>query len=107
MSLVCEKTPNNMKLGKGGDFRIDKNGLMRFRDRVYVLDVPELKKSILEEGMKKKVAEFVYACLTCQKSKIEHQKPLNLMQPLSILEWKWDRVSMDFVTSFPKTTKGM
>ena len=56
--------------------------------------------------MKKEVAGFVYACLTCQKLKIEHQKLLGLMQPLSIPEWKWDSISMDFVTSFPKTTKG-
>lgn len=38
--------------GKQGDFRIDENGVMRFRDRVYVPDVSELKKSIIEEGHK-------------------------------------------------------
>lgn len=47
--------------------------------------------------MKKKIVEFVYACLTCQKLKIEHQKLLGLMQPLIIL---------DFMISLPKTTKG-
>lgn len=56
--------------------------------------------------MKKDVAKFVYSCLNCQKSKIEHQKPPGLMQSLSIPEWKWDSISMDFVTSFPKTYKG-
>ena len=56
--------------------------------------------------MKKEVAEFVYACLTCQKSKIEHQESLDLVKPLSIPEWKWDNISMDFVTSFPKMAKG-
>jgi hypothetical protein len=84
--------------GKGGDFRLGENGVLMFRDRVCVTDVLELKKSILEEGhmsslsihpgatkmyqdlkrlfwwpgMKKEIAEFVYACLVCQKSKIEH-----------------------------------
>ncbi|XP_050890695.1 uncharacterized protein LOC127096125 [Lathyrus oleraceus] len=29
---------------------IDENGMIRFRDRICVPDVPELKKSILEEG---------------------------------------------------------
>jgi hypothetical protein len=33
--------------------------------------------------MKKEVVEFVYACLTCQKTKIEHQTSSGLMQPLS------------------------
>lgn len=35
--------------GKGVDFRIDENGVMRFRDMVCIPDVPELKKIILEE----------------------------------------------------------
>lgn len=81
-----------------------------FENRVCIPDVPEFNKSVLEEGhksglsihpdaikvyqdlkrffrwpsMKKEVVEFVYACLICQKSEIEHQKSLGLMQPLSI-----------------------
>lgn len=82
MSLVCEKTHNNVKLGmlklttgileeirkgqkvnlglidllvlinqgKIGDFTINENGVMSFRGGVCVPDVPELKKSILEES---------------------------------------------------------
>ena len=87
---------NLINQGKGDKFRIDENGAMRFGDRVYVPDVPELKKSILEEGhqsglsihpgatkiyrdlkklfwwsgMNNEIAEFVYAWLTCQKAKI-------------------------------------
>ena len=45
----------------------------------------------------------IYSCLICQKSKIEHQKLSGLMQLLSIPEWKWDSISMDFVSGFPKT----
>lgn len=48
----------------------------------------------------------ILVCLTCQKSNIEHQKALGMMQPLSIPEWKWDNISMDFVTSFPKMMNG-
>jgi len=81
--------------GKGGDFRLDENGILMFRDQVCV---HELKNRILDEGhrsslsihpratkmyqdlkklfwgpgMKKDTTEFVYACLVCQKSKIEH-----------------------------------
>jgi hypothetical protein len=36
--------------GKGGDFRLDENGVLMFRDRVYVPDVLELKRRILDEG---------------------------------------------------------
>ena len=66
----------------------------------------DLKKLFWWPGMKKEVSKFVYACLTCQKSKIEHYKLMGLMQPLSIPEWKWDNVSMDFVSGLPKTAKG-
>lgn len=51
-------------------------------------------------------AEFVYACLACQKSKIEHQKALCLMEPLNIPKWEWDNIFMDFVLGLPKTSKG-
>ena len=63
----------------------------------------DLRKMFWWQGMKKDVAEFVYSCLTCQKSKIEHQKSSGLMQPLSIPEWKWDSISMDFVSGLPRT----
>ena len=47
--------------------------------------------------MKKEVSEFMYACLVCQKAKIEHQRPEGKLQPLEIPQWKWDSISMDFV----------
>ena len=56
--------------------------------------------------MKKNIAEFVYACLVCQKSRIEHQKPSGLMHSLFMPEWKWDGISMDFLGALPKTVKG-
>ena len=53
--------------------------------------------------MKKEIDEFANACLTCQKSKIEHQKPTGKLQPLPIPEWKWDSISMDFVSGLPRS----
>lgn len=55
--------------------------------------------------MKKEIVEFVYACSTCHKSKVEHQKSLSLMQSLSIPEWKWDNILMDFMCGFPWAMK--
>lgn len=56
--------------------------------------------------MNNDVVVFVCSCLNCQKSKIEHQKPYGLMKPLSIIEWKWDSISMDFVVGLSKKAKG-
>lgn len=56
--------------------------------------------------MKREVAEFVSKCLVCQQVKAPRQKPAGLLQPLSVPEWKWENVSMDFISGLPKTLKG-
>ena len=48
--------------------------------------------------MKQNVGDFVQRCLTCQQVKAEHHKPAWLLQPLEVAEWKWEHVTMDFVT---------
>nr|GFD30247.1 hypothetical protein [Tanacetum cinerariifolium] len=37
--------------------------------------------------------------------KIEHQRASGLLQLLNILVWKWDEISMDFVTGLPRTQR--
>ena len=56
--------------------------------------------------MKKHVGDFVRRCLTCQQVKAEHHKPTRLLQPLEVAEWKWEHVTMDFVTHLPRTPQG-
>ncbi|KAL2243492.1 UNVERIFIED_CONTAM: Transposon Tf2-12 polyprotein [Sesamum indicum] len=53
--------------------------------------------------MKKDVAEFVAKCMTCQQVKAEHQAPAGKLRPLSIPEWKWEKITMDFVVGLPRT----
>jgi len=117
---------------EANDFTLGSDGILRFQGRICVPDDVEVKKLILEEGhksrlslhpgmtkmyqdlkknfwwqgMKKDVAQYVFACLTCQKAKVEHQRPGGIMQPLEIPVWKWDSISMDFVTHLPWTFRG-
>ena len=57
-------------------------------------------------GMKKDVAEFVSRCLTCQQVKAEHKRPGGLLRPLPVPEWKWERITMDFVVGLPRSRRG-
>ncbi|GJR63319.1 hypothetical protein Tco_1505481 [Tanacetum coccineum] len=60
----------------------------------------------VEDG---KHTEFVVdgdgCCWFVERVKIEHQRASGLLQPLEIPMWKWDEISMDFVTGLPTTQK--
>lgn len=114
------------------DFLKGSDGLWRYQGRLCVPEGGELRQQILEEGhksdfsihpgttkmyqdlkkmfwwpgMKKDIMKKVTSCLTCQKVKAEHQKPSGSLQPLSIPEWKWEGISMDFVSGLPRTITG-
>lgn len=49
--------------------------------------------------MKRPIADFISQCL-CHQLMSEHFKPSGLRQRLPILEWKWDRITMDFMIGF-------
>lgn len=50
MSLIDRLTLINQ--GNICDFRVDENGVMMFKNRICVSNVPGLNRSILEEGHK-------------------------------------------------------
>ncbi|GKB67671.1 putative reverse transcriptase domain-containing protein, partial [Tanacetum coccineum] len=54
-------------------------------------------------GMKMDIATYVSKCLTCSKVKDEHQRPSGLLQQPEIPEWKWDKITMDFITNLPRS----
>nr|GFA77953.1 putative reverse transcriptase domain, ribonuclease H-like domain, aspartic peptidase domain protein [Tanacetum cinerariifolium] len=56
--------------------------------------------------MKADIATYVSKCLTYAKVKPEHQKPSGLLVQQEIPEWKWDNITMDFVTKLPKLSQG-
>jgi hypothetical protein len=71
----------------------------------YQKTVAAVKSHYFWPGMKKEIAEYIARCMECQKVKAKHRHPAGLLQPLPILEWKWDVVTMDFITRLPRTSK--
>ena len=113
------------------DYHLLANGLVGFRDKIHVSDESELKKLILRyfhvnpysvhpryqkiltivktlyywPNLRKEVEEFTARCLDSQKVKEECKHPIGLLQPIMILEWKWEVISMDFITGLLRTSK--
>ncbi|GKC58285.1 putative reverse transcriptase domain-containing protein, partial [Tanacetum coccineum] len=68
-------------------------------DKMY----QDLKKLYWWPNMKAEIATYISKCMTCAKVKAKYQKPSNLLVQLKIPQWKWENITMDFVTKFPKT----
>jgi hypothetical protein len=112
-------------------FHEDAEGTLWFKERLVVLKKEALKKKILDKAqmsrysirprstkmyhdlrkqfywtrMKHEIAPFVSECDTCRKVKADYIKLGGLLQPLSISEWKWDDISMDFIVGLPMTAR--
>jgi hypothetical protein len=122
----------NIKEEKSSGFSEDDEGVLWYKGRICVPNVKELKAKILHEahesaysihpgenkmyhdlnatywwyGMKRDIVEYVALCGTCQRVKAEHQRPTELLQPLQVLEWKWEEIAMDFIVCLPRTQSG-
>ncbi|GJT70017.1 putative reverse transcriptase domain-containing protein [Tanacetum coccineum] len=71
-------------------------------DKMYY----DLKKLYWWPNMKAEIATFVSKCLTCAKVKSEYQKPSGLLVQPKIPQWKWEKITMNFITKLPKTSSG-
>ncbi|GJV35095.1 putative reverse transcriptase domain-containing protein [Tanacetum coccineum] len=71
-------------------------------DKMY----QDLKKLYWWPNMKAEVTTYVSKCLTCTKVKVEYQKPSGLLVQPKIPQWKWENITMDFVTKLPKMATG-
>ncbi|TYK04048.1 pol protein [Cucumis melo var. makuwa] len=129
---LAQLTCGLAEAGQAVEFSISSDGGLLFERRLCVLSDGAVKTELLSEAhsspffmhpgstkmyqdlkwvywwrnMKREVAEFVSKCLVCQQVKAPRQKPAGLLQPLSVLEWKWKNVSMDFITGLPRTLRG-
>jgi hypothetical protein len=108
-------------------FHEDVEGTLWFNERLVVPKREALKKKILDEAhtsrysihpgsikmyydlrlqfwwirMKCEIARYVSECDTCRKVKADYIKHGGLLQPLSIPDWKWEDISMDFIVGLP------
>jgi hypothetical protein len=120
-----------MKAQQTKHFRVDEQGILWFDDRLIVPKDKELRIQIMDEGhlsklsihpgsskmyhdlkprfwwtkIKKEIAAYVAWCDICCRVKVIHMKPAGLLQPLSVPKWKWEEISMDFITELPTTQK--
>ena len=61
-----------------------------------------LRKDYFWPNMKNELDEYIAKCFECQQVKTEHQHPTGLLQPLPIPSWKWEIISLDFITGLPR-----
>jgi hypothetical protein len=66
----------------------------------------DLRKNFWWTRMKREIAKYVFECDTCQRVKADHLRPARNLQPLSIPEWKWKNICMDFIVGLPRTSRG-
>ncbi|GJU32995.1 putative reverse transcriptase domain-containing protein [Tanacetum coccineum] len=66
----------------------------------------DMKKLYWWPNMKADIATYISKCLTYAKVKAEHQRPSGLLVQPAIPEWKWDNITMDFITKLPKSSQG-
>ncbi|GJZ20643.1 putative reverse transcriptase domain-containing protein [Tanacetum coccineum] len=68
--------------------------------RTLIMDEAHAMKYSIHPGADK------IKCLTCSKVEAEHQKPSRLLQQSEIPEWKWEKITIDFITKLPRTNNG-
>jgi hypothetical protein len=62
----------------------------------------KIRERFAWKGLKEYAMRYVRECTTCQQNKVEHTHLAVLLQPLPIPTQKWESISMDFITGFPR-----
>jgi hypothetical protein len=65
----------------------------------------DLRQQFWWTRMKRETARYVSECDTCRKVKADYMKPGGLLQLLSVPDWKWDDISIDFIVGLPLTAR--
>jgi hypothetical protein len=71
----------------------------------YQKKIAVVRSQLFWKGMKKDVVDYIARYMECQRVKAEHRHPAGLLQPLPIIEKKWELVTIDFITNSPRKTR--
>ncbi|GLB44698.1 putative retrotransposable element tf2 155 kda protein type 1-like [Lyophyllum shimeji] len=103
-------------------------GVLMFRGRIYVPNIPELRRRIVEQHhdsrvaghpgrwktlelvsrsywwpqMSRYIGSYTSTCDLCQRTKVRRQLPMGQLHPLPIPEGRWSVVSVDFIVELPE-----
>ncbi|XP_052478410.1 uncharacterized protein LOC128033949 [Gossypium raimondii] len=86
------------ELTSDSGFHIGPDDSLLFRDRTCVPKNAQLIRGILHKAHSGSLSVHPRIC---QQVKAEHQVPSGLLQPVMIPEWKYDWVTIDFVSGLP------
>ncbi|GKE37951.1 putative reverse transcriptase domain-containing protein [Tanacetum coccineum] len=86
------------------------DGMLCLNNQSWIPCFGDLRALIMHESHKSKYSihpgSDKIKCLTYAKVKAEYQKPYGLLVQPEIPKWKWENITMDFVTKLPKTANG-
>ena len=119
----------HLPIPESPNWTIDKSGLLRQNDRIYVPDSADLRLKVIQynhdhilsghfgqnktielirrkyvwPNLRTMVKHFCNSCTTCKRSKAPHHKPYGLLKQLPVLELPWNSISIDFIEHLPES----
>lgn len=62
-----------------------------------------ISRDYIWNGLRKDVEAYVAGCVTCQRTKVSHQRSHPLLKPLPVPKVPWRHLSMDFIEPLPNS----
>lgn len=114
------------------EWKVDEHGLLRRHEQILVPNDQTIRTTIITcnhddltashrgvaktvelisrifywKNMHRDIKEYISTCISCQQNKVSNQAPLGLLQPIPTPEQRWHTITMDLITSLPRTKNG-